>query len=67
MKVLSKSEKLKHCQGCRNNFYNGNNPYEIKECWSLKNAVLQKRKIYYSVHQTTPTEVKTLNCFIPQR
>ena len=28
----------KHCIGCRQNFYNGNNPYGIAECWSLQKA-----------------------------
>lgn len=30
----------KHCSGCYNNFYNGNNPHDVSECWSLKNAKL---------------------------
>ena len=30
----------KHCIGCANNFYNGNNNLGIKECWSFKNAKL---------------------------
>lgn len=34
----------KHCIGCRDNFYNGNNEYGITECWSLKTAKLMKRK-----------------------
>jgi hypothetical protein len=34
---------VKHCSGCRNNFYNGNNDMGIKECWSLKSAKLTKR------------------------
>jgi hypothetical protein len=33
----------KHCSGCRNNFYNGNNPLGVKECWSLKDAKLVSR------------------------
>ena len=28
----------KYCRGCRNNFYNGNNEFGIKECWSFKDA-----------------------------
>lgn len=24
----------KYCSGCRNNFYNGNNPHGVTECWS---------------------------------
>lgn len=34
----------KHCVGCRENFYNGDNPFGIVECWSLKDAVLISRK-----------------------
>lgn len=41
---MTKSEKLKHCSGCEQNFYNGNNPYGVKECWSLANMKLMKRK-----------------------
>jgi hypothetical protein len=33
----------KHCQGCRDNFYNGQNPYGIKECWLLSGAKLITR------------------------
>lgn len=36
--------KKEHCNGCENNFYNGNNQYNVKECWSFKNAKLKKRK-----------------------
>jgi hypothetical protein len=32
-----------HCTGCRNNFYNGRNPYDIKRCWSLDSAKLVTR------------------------
>jgi hypothetical protein len=28
----------KYCVGCRENFYNGNNPMGIKECWCYKSA-----------------------------
>ena len=34
----------KHCVGCRDNFYNGNNELGITECWSLKTATLVKKK-----------------------
>ena len=33
----------KHCSGCRNNFYNGNNQLEVKECWTLKSAKMVSR------------------------
>jgi len=42
----------KHCVGCRNNFYNGNNDIGVSECWSLKNAKLKTR---YSIGWWTPT------------
>lgn len=32
------------CVGCRDNFYNGNNPYGVKECWAFKDAKVIKRK-----------------------
>lgn len=28
----------KHCAGCEDDFYNGHNPYGVKECWMLKDA-----------------------------
>jgi len=34
----------KFCAGCEDDFYNGNNPYGVTECWSLKDAVRIKRK-----------------------
>jgi hypothetical protein len=34
----------KHCVGCRENFYNGNNSLGIQECWMLKSAKLILRK-----------------------
>jgi len=33
----------KHCSGCRNNFYNGNNNLGIAKCWGLKDAKLVTR------------------------
>jgi len=33
----------KHCSGCGDNFYNNNNPLDIKECWLFKGAKLVKR------------------------
>ena len=40
MKPL-KSKRL--CVGCRNNFYNGNNPAGVRECWSFKKAKVVRR------------------------
>jgi hypothetical protein len=34
------------CSGCENNFYNGNNDYGVKQCWSYsKNKVVKKLRI----------------------
>jgi hypothetical protein len=34
------------CLGCENNFYNGNNPYGVKRCWSFATAkVVSKRRV----------------------
>ena len=32
------------CVGCRDDFYNGKNPYGVKECWSFKTAMLVMKK-----------------------
>ena len=41
---MKKLHKLVHCIGCENDFYNGNNPMGIKECWHLKKAKIVWRK-----------------------
>ena len=40
-----------YCVGCRDDFYNGKNPYGIPECWSLKDARLVTR---FRLHKDTP-------------
>jgi len=56
----------KYCIGCDQNFYNGNNPLGIKECWHFKDAKVATR---YCIGINTPQDrkenfwkVKTLNC-----
>lgn len=34
-----------HCAGCRDDFYNGHNPYGVTECWLRENAVLGEFKL----------------------
>ncbi len=65
--ALSKVEKKTMCAGCRDDFYNGNNPYGVKECWGLKSA---KKRVRYRIGTwTVPTEpyaftkVTTLSCY----
>src|ERR1043166_2205618 len=64
---MTEAEKLKHCRGCRDNFYNGNNPMGVQRCWMLKTAKMVKRyRIGTWTVPTEPgafTEVKGLSCF----
>jgi len=55
----------KNCIGCENNFYNGNNPYNVKVCWSLKDAKLILRKRVH-INQIPPWKQKpskVLSCY----
>ena len=62
---MLKSEKIKWCQGCNDDFYNGNNPYGIKECWNLKSAIpVWRKKIH--INQPPPWKqdpIKVFNCY----
>lgn len=40
------------CIGCTENFYNGNNPYGVKECWLFKDAKVITR---YAIGVNDPT------------
>jgi hypothetical protein len=61
---MNKTEKLKLCVGCRQNFYNGNNGLGVKECWSLKTAklVLRKRVHISQVPPWKQSPVKVFQC-----
>ena len=51
-----------NCIGCENNFYNGNNPYGVKECWSFKTAkMVMKKKV--SINQAPPWKQKPYKVF----
>ena len=62
---MTEKEKLKHCIGCEEDFYNNRNPYGIKECWNLKSAKLVlKKKIH--INQRPPWKqkpIKVLDCY----
>ena len=47
----------KNCVGCEDNFYNGNNPYGVKQCWAFKEAKIIWRK-RVSVDQRPPWNQK---------
>ena len=41
----------KDCCGCEDHFYNGHNPYNIPECWNLKNAKMVSKRAKSSNEQ----------------
>jgi len=43
------------CMGCDDNFYNGNNPMGIKECWGFKTARVVSK---YQIGWWTPQDKK---------
>ena len=62
---MTKDEKQrKYCNGCYNNFYNGNNELGVKVCWSLKDSRVVWR-VVVSIRQPPPWRQKpqrVLNC-----
>jgi len=61
MKKIKKS----YCSGCKDNFYNGHNPYGIEECWALKDAEIVKKK-FVPLDQRPPWRMPaetTLSCY----
>lgn len=50
---MTDDEKLQHCAGCEDDFYNGNNPYNVKQCWMLEKMELQLRKKVH-INQVPP-------------
>lgn len=67
---MTEAEKMKHCHGCRDDFYNDKNPLGVKKCWGLKTAKMVKG--FQIGTWTVPTEkgafrhVKQLNCWHAQ-
>ena len=62
--TFSKEQKLRMCVGCSENFYNGNNPLGVKECWNLKSAKVVLKKavpIWQAPPWNQPAE-KVLSC-----
>lgn len=55
------------CIGCESNFYNGNNPLGIKECWCFKDAkVVIRFCIGVNVPQNCKEnfiKVRVLSCY----
>ncbi len=62
---MDKIDKLNLCSGCHCDFYNGNNPYNIKECWYLEDAKFAWKK-QVSLNQVPPWKqrpIKSLDCY----
>ena len=58
---------VKHCAGCRDDFYNGNNPLGVTECWMRTRGTMKTR---YQLHCDTPMnrrsgyqKVKVPSCY----
>jgi hypothetical protein len=55
---MTKSEKMKHCAGCRNDYYNiPGNTFSGDCCWSLASMKLEWRKLVH-VDQVPPWNQK---------
>jgi hypothetical protein len=67
------SQVGKYCYGCDNNFYNGNNPYNVQVCWSVKDAKIVFGKLLSigqpdpSTYLETAKSVRRPNCYRPKR
>lgn len=44
LKLTVRKATVRHCSGCRDNFYNGHNQLGVKRCWLLDKARLVRRK-----------------------
>lgn len=63
MRLMKKSKNM--CSECGDDFYNGTNPYGVKECWNFKSAKVVARK-EIPIDQQPPWKQKpivVLNCF----
>jgi hypothetical protein len=65
----TRERKLSKCIGCENNFYNGNNTYGVKECWSLDTAtIVKKKKVHIDdVPPWTQEPIEVLSCYHQKR
>ena len=57
------------CLRCRDNFYNGNNSFGIKECWKFRSAKVVKR-FMIPVDMRPPYNFDpewVLSCYHPER
>lgn len=62
---MTEKQKLRHCSGCHDNFYNGNNDLGVERCWNLKSAKVVWRK-EVSIDQKPPWKQKAkrvLDCY----
>lgn len=59
--------KLEQCRGCRDDFYNGNNPMGVARCWYAEDGRMVTRyRIGTWTRPTEPgafTEVRVPSCY----
>lgn len=64
--IMTDADKLARCVGCRDDFYNGKNPPNVKRCWSFADAKPVTRwRLATWTKPTVPrafVEVATLAC-----
>lgn len=62
---MTEAEKLRHCIGCHNDFYNDKNPLGVKRCWHLVTAHMVSKKEVH-IDQVPPWDQNAsqfLSCF----
>lgn len=64
------TKSISLCSGCRDDFYNGHNPYGVKQCWNFPKATVEKR-LMIPVDLRPPYDLKSarwvLSCYHPER
>lgn len=67
--MIKPSKSISLCSGCRDNFYNGNNPYGVPRCWHFESAKVVKRMMI-PVDMRPPYLFEpewVLSCYHPER
>jgi hypothetical protein len=60
---MGKSKSM--CVGCRDDFYNGKNTLNVKECWNFKSAkIVSRKKVPYTLCPPWDMKpMKVLSCY----
>ena len=62
---MTKEEKLKHCKGCEDDYYNKINQPGTTQCWMLQGAkLIERKKVSFSQRPPWLQEAKPyFNCY----